>query len=120
MDIPEWVKPAALGAAAGAVAIAFVGFNAGWVLSNGSADRLAQTQSDKAVLAALTPICVAQFGGETEQVRTSQLAALNRADAWQRGEYVGKQGWATMPGSKMPNRQAADACALELMKLVKN
>jgi hypothetical protein len=34
---------------------------------------------------------------------------------WQRGAYVGKQGWATMPGEKEPDRKVAEACAPLLM-----
>ena len=29
-----------------------------------------------------------------------KLVALKDESSWQRGEYVGKQGWATMPGSR--------------------
>ena len=34
---------------------------------------------------------------------------------WQRGEYVGKQGWATMPGEQEPDSKVAQACAALLM-----
>ncbi len=35
MNIPDWIKPAAWGAVLGAVALAIVGFSAGWVVSQG-------------------------------------------------------------------------------------
>jgi hypothetical protein len=39
--------------------------------------------------------------------------------SWEQADYVGKGGWATMPGSAAePNRQVATACAEALDKLV--
>lgn len=115
--IPEWFKPAVTGGIASAVLIAIVGLSAGWVMTSGSAHQMAEQQGEKAVLAALTPICVAQFKGQTPDIRTTKLAALQGESSWARGDYVEKQGWATMPGSKEPEDEVADACATELMKL---
>lgn len=114
--VPQWMKPAVLGGVVGAVAIAVVGFSAGWVVTSGSAEQMAEQKGEKAAIAALTPICVAQFKGQPQDRRTTQLAALKGESSWQRGDYVEKQGWATMPGSKEPDDEVADACATELMK----
>lgn len=119
-NIPNWFKPAVWGGIAGAAVIAIVGFSAGWVVTGGSAREMAAQQGEKAVIAALTPICVAQFKGQIPDVRTTQLAALNSESSWQRGDYVEKQGWATMPGSKEANDEVADACATELLKAAAN
>ena len=115
--VPQWMKPAVWGGVVGAVAITVVGFSAGWVVTSGSAEKMAEQKGEKAAIAALTPICVAQFKGQPQDVRTTQLAALKGESSWQRGDYVEKQGWATMPGSKEPDDEVADACATELMKL---
>jgi hypothetical protein len=115
--IPQWFKPAVTGGIAGAVVIALIGFSAGWVVTSGSAHAMAEQQGEKAVIAALTPIYVAQFKGQTPEIRTTKLAALQGESSWARGDYVEKQGWATMPGSKEPEDEVADACATELMKL---
>lgn len=115
--IPEWFQPAVTGGIVGAVVIAIVGFSTGWVVTSGSANAMAEQKGEKAVIAALTPICVAQFKGQTQDLRTTQLAALKGESSWSRGDYVEKQGWATMPGSKAPDDEVADACATELMKL---
>ena len=117
MAIPEWIKPAAWGAIGGAVAIAIVGFNTGWVVTGSSAQEMAERQKDQAVLSALTPICVAQFNKLAQADRTTQLAALEKESSWERGDYVEEQGWATMPGSKQPHDEVAEACSSELMKL---
>ena len=119
LQIPEWVKPAFWGAVIGAVVLAIVAFNAGWVVTSGSAQEMAEQQKEKALIAALTPICVAQFKAEPQQVRTMQLVALEKESSWQQGDYVLERGWATMPGSKKPNDEVADACATELLKLAK-
>lgn len=115
--LPEWVKPGVWGVIVGAVLFAIIGFSTGWVVTSGSAQETAETQADQAVLAALTPICVAQFKSETQQIQTTQLAALEDQSSWERGDLVEEQGWATMPGSTEPNGELADACASELMKL---
>jgi hypothetical protein len=116
-NVPEWFKPAVGGAVAGAVVIAIIGFSAGWVVTSGSAHEMAEQQGEKAVIAALTPICVAQFKSQAQDVRTTKLAALKGESSWARGDFVEKQGWATMPGAKEPEDEVAGACATELMKL---
>lgn len=117
LQIPEWAKPAAWGAVGGAIVLAIIGFSTGWVVTSGTAQEMADQQKDKAIIAALTPICVAQFKSQTQEVRTTQFAALKEEGAWKQGDYIEEQGWATMPGSTEPNDEVADACASELLKL---
>ena len=58
MQIPMELKPAFWGAVGGAAALAIVGFSwGGWVTAN-TADTNAKQRSEKAVVAALAPICV--------------------------------------------------------------
>ena len=116
-NVPEWFKPAVWGAVAGAVVIAIISFSAGWVVTSSSAHKMAEQQGEKAVIAALTPICVAQFKSQTQDIKTTKLAALKGESSWARGDFVEKQGWATMPGAKEPEDEVAGACANELMKL---
>lgn len=117
MNIPAWVKPAVWGGVVGAIIIMIVSFNAGWVVTSGTAGKMAKTEGAKAALAALTPICVAQFKSQAQDIQTTQLAALQKENSYNRGDYIEKQGWATLPGSDKPNNDVADACAVELMKL---
>jgi hypothetical protein len=115
--LPPETKPFLWGAAVGAIALAVVGFSWGGWVTAGTAERSAGTRADQATLAALTPICVAQFQ-KSPGARTS-LATLKETNSWQQAEYVSKGGWATMPGSKAePNREVATACAEALIKLV--
>ena len=133
MMLPKWFKPGAWGAVAGAAALVVVVSSTGWVVSSGNADQMAKARSEKAVLAALAPICVAQFksGGRagiekmwrnksaSAETQGVQLAALKKEDEWKRAAFVSKKGWATMPGSSQPNSEVATVCAEELMKLTK-
>ena len=114
---PVWLKPAIIGGIVGAVALAIIGFGTGYAVTNSNAQEMAEDAGDKAVLAALTPICVEQFKQLSASVKTTQLAALADKSSWSRGDYVEKNGWATMPGMEGPNGDVADACADELMKI---
>ena len=115
MQMPEWIKPATWGALGGAIVITIIGFSADWVVTSGSAEEMAQTRSDKAVVAALTLVCVAQFRSVAEAARTTHLAALEEESSWQQPDYVVEQGWATMPGTEEPNEEVAGACAEKLL-----
>jgi hypothetical protein len=116
-ELPVQTNPFLLGAAAGAVALAFVGFNWGGWVTGGAAEKLAGERADAAIVSSLTPICVASFKASAKA--PANLAALKEIKTWERADYVGKGGWATMPGSTAePNRQVATACAEALDKLV--
>jgi pimeloyl-ACP methyl ester carboxylesterase len=111
--LPVQTAPFLWGAAAGAITLAIVGFNwGGWVTGSTAAKA-----ADAAMVAALAPICVAQF--RLEANAPARLAAFKEVKSWEQGDHVGKSGWATMPGSSgEPNRQVAMACAEALNKLV--
>lgn len=117
MQIPEWVRPGVWGAVIGAAAITIVGFSAGWVVTSGTAQETADRQAEQAVIASLTPVCVAKFKGQPQEVRKTHLVALENESSWKRGDYVEAQGWATFAGTTEPNDEVAEACATELMKL---
>jgi len=108
MNIPEWLKPALYGAAAGAVALAIVGFSWGGWVTGGTAKQMAANQAKLEVVAALAPICVEQSKQDPQVAET--LAQLRDAGNWQRSDMLMKAGWATMPGSSDPNREVARAC----------
>lgn len=115
MQTPTWLKPALIGAVAGGIATALVGFNYGGWVSGGSAERMANQQSTAAVTAALLPVCVSQSKADPEATaKTAQLGALS---SWyERRDFVMKAGWATMPAAQSPNGDLAAACAEVLAK----
>lgn len=98
------------GAVGGAAAVAFVGFYfAGWV-TGGAANTMAKQKADKAVVAALAPICVDKFRlAKNADDNLGKLKAINYS--WEKGTYVSAGGWATMPGNAEPNSAVAQACA---------
>ena len=105
MDIQSKLKPALLGAAVGAIAVAVIGFSwGGWVTAS-SADMTTR----QAVVASLAPICVTQFQRSADPV--VQLAEMKKIGAWDQSSFVAKAGWATMPGSTEPDSAVAKACA---------
>ena len=107
------VKPALWGAAAGAVAVAIVGFGWGGWVTGGTAEMLAKNSAATAVIAALTPICVEKFQQAADA--SANLAEMKKATyAWDQSRFVEKGGWATMPGSTEPNSAVAKACAESL------
>jgi hypothetical protein len=115
--LPVQTVPFLWGAAAGAITLAILGFNWGGWVTGSTAARTADARADAATVAALTPICVAQFRlGANAPAR---LAAFKEVKSWEQGDHVGKSGWATMPGSTgEPNRLVAMACAEALNQLV--
>ena len=113
MHVPVWIKPAVWGAVVGAVGIMIVGFSwMGWTLGH-TATRLVAEGSESAVIAALTPFCVANYMKQSDAAK--QLALL-RADtsSYTQREIIEKAGFATMPGNKDPSSGVAAACEIAL------
>jgi hypothetical protein len=98
---------------ASAVLTMIIGFGWGGWVTGGTARQTAETMARAAVVERLAPICVVQSG--RDPAKAPKLVALKDESSWQRGEYVGKQGWATMPGEPEPDRKVAEACAILLM-----
>jgi hypothetical protein len=103
------------GIAVGAVASTIIGFSWGGWVTGGTANRLAAEQADTAIVAALTPICVAKFLQNSDA--KANLAALQKISLnWEQGDYLEKGGWATLPGATSPDYRLARACAEKLMQ----
>jgi hypothetical protein len=98
---------------ASAVFTMIVGFSWGGWVTGGTARQTAETMARDAVVQRLAPICVVQSARDLG--KGQKLVALKDESSWQRGEYVGKQGWATMPGEQEPDRRVAELCATLLM-----
>ena len=117
MTIATWVKPGIWGGIVGAAMITIVGFSTGTVVSGGTAQAMAEDSEKQATIAAMAPICVAQFKAMTPNNQVEQLAALKKESSYKRDDYVIAKGWATMPGSEAPNNEIAQSCASLLMEL---
>ena len=112
--IKEMIKPLLYGVIGGAILTIIIGFYwGGWVTGN-TAQTKAKEMAEAAVIDRLTPICVAQFNQDPEKAQ--KLKELKEIDSWKRGEYVRKQGWATMPFEKDPDGRVSDRCSELIMK----
>ena len=108
MNIPEWTKPALVGAGAGAIALAIVGFSWGGWMTTATAAKMSDkgSGSTAAVAAALTPYCLAK----ADPMAGSVMAELKTANSYQRRSIVEKSGWATPLGAESPDRALAETC----------
>lgn len=86
-----------------------VGFSWGGWVTGSTARAMAEARGEDAVVKRLAPMCALRF--ENASDKEQRLKELKDAGAWDRAEYVMKQGWATLPGDKEPERKVADECA---------
>ena len=111
----EDVKAFVWGIVVGVIVLLIVIFSAGWVVTSGSAQEKADEMVEEALVDHLAPICVVQF--QQDPNREERIKELKEKSSWERGDYVKKIGWATMPGAESPARGVADECASRLMEL---
>ncbi|WP_245412781.1 hypothetical protein [Oceaniradius stylonematis] len=112
MNIPVWTKPAFMGAAAGAAALAIIGFGWGGWVTEGTAMEMSNKQSMAATATALTPYCVQKSRNDPDA--TGLMVEINDASRFQRRGIVEKAGWATPLGADKPDRALAEACLIAL------
>jgi hypothetical protein len=102
------------GAAAGAAALAVVGFTWGGWTTASNAEAMALKRSQAAVVAVLTPICIQRFQANANApVKLAELK--NIGVSWLRRDYIVNGGWATFGQER--SFELADACAEALNKL---
>ena len=94
-----------------------IGFAWGGWVTGGTAKSMAEQVAEEAVVKRLAPICVVQFNRDSG--KDQKLKELKETSGWQRGDYVGKQGWATIPGEEKPDSKVAEECARLLMLVSK-
>lgn len=112
MKIPTWIKPALLGAGAGAIVLAFAGFSYGGWTTTTAAKDMSKKDVAVAVAAALTPYCVQSSAADPGGAVI--LAEIKAASAYNRKGIVEKAGWATPLGADKPSSDLAQACQLLL------
>lgn len=116
MQVRSWSKPGAWGAVIGSILTMIVGFSWGGWTTSGTAHQMAAKQADTAVTAALVPICLAEEKADAARAKKlSELTAIT--SSWEQTEFVMKTGWATFPGNEAPNRDVAEDCASEVLKI---
>jgi hypothetical protein len=103
------LTPVLLSAAGGAAAAAILGFTLGGWVTGSKSNAVATKKAEAAVVAALAPICLANFRGSANP--EVQQLELKKVNTWEQGSFVEKAGWATMPGSDAINSALARRCA---------
>jgi len=107
----------------GAIALAItLGFSKGGWTTGGSAERLAKTAAQVAVVQRLGTICVAQFNLSPDHAKN--LAEMQALSSSKRSTFIREQGWATMPG-ETPGQDTSESkvageCAKQLFQTASN
>ena len=91
------------------IATVTTGFTWGGWVTGGTAQLTAKATAEEAVVHRLAPICV--IAAEHDPGKATKLKQLKDTNEWERGDFVKKAGWATMPGETNPDDKVADACA---------
>jgi pimeloyl-ACP methyl ester carboxylesterase len=100
----------------GAVGVVVVGFSWGGWVTGGTARTMAANAATTANDQLVAAICVDRFN--TGADAPAQLVALKALGTYERGSFIEKGGWATMPPEKTaPTRTAARLCADQLAAL---
>lgn len=98
------------GLAAGVIGTLIVGFVwGGWNIGS-TVEKKVEAASLKAMVAALAPICAANFE-QAAKANNGLVVDLTAVSSWQRDRHLMKAGWATFPGGAEPDYNVADACA---------
>jgi hypothetical protein len=92
-----------------------VGFTWGGWVTGGTALKMAEASGEEAVAKRLGPMCVVRFNADPD--KDGKLKALKEASSYEKGDYVKKQGWATMPDEKEAESRVAEECSKLLMQL---
>jgi len=108
-------KTGAWGFVIGSVFTMIVGFTWGGWTTGSTAERLAAERASTAVNAALVSVCLEK--SKADPAGAKKLGELKTlTSSWDQRDAVMKGGWATV-GSSEPNRDVAEACAAELVKI---
>jgi pimeloyl-ACP methyl ester carboxylesterase len=111
----ETIKTALMGAAGGAVALAIIGFSWGGWVTGGTAAKTAAAQTRAAVVAALAPVCVANF--KSQSGAAVELATFQALSSNDRTSFIEKGGWAASLGTKDNVSAITRACSDALLQL---
>jgi hypothetical protein len=110
-----WLKPGAWGLVIGSILTMVVGFGWGGWMTSAGAESMASQRSNAAVVTALVPVCLEKSRIDPSAARKlAELEALTSSG--EQVDAVIRDGWATI-GSGEANRDVAEACASQLVKV---
>jgi hypothetical protein len=108
----EILKPALWSATGGIVAgMLVLSYGFGY-MSNTTAQRIADAQTEKAVVAAMTPVCAEKFRALPDvAARTAILVANSDNTYLMRPAFKDEEALVTLPGKTYPESDLVGACA---------
>ena len=96
-----------------AIATVIVGFTWGGWVTGGTAAKMAQDAAASSRDQLAAAFCAYRF--EHSPDAATQLAALKKAQLWDRDDIIRNGGWVTLPGVKEPVSDAAGPCVDKIM-----
>jgi hypothetical protein len=108
------LKSTLMGAAAGAAALAVVGFGWGGWVTAGTAGKMADLKASASVVLALAPICVDNFRQQPDAA--AQLVSLQKLSRYDQPAFVEKGGWGAAPGNEQYSSAVTRARSESLAK----
>ena len=113
MKIPEWVKPAVLGAFGGGFAAMIIGFSWGGWVTNGKVGEMERASAKAAIIQEFTPLCVAKA-----EIQLEQLETMKGLSSWKQDDFVSEAGWVDNVSEKYRD-DVAGVCASTLIESMK-
>ena len=111
----SWFKPCAWGVVLGSLVTMILGFGWGGWATTGTVDRMALERTSTAVTAALVPVCLEKSKADPAAAKKlKELKALT--SSYEQRDAVVQGGWASVGGGEA-NRDVAEACASQLLKV---
>ena len=111
------IKFLCAGLIVGAILSPVVLFSSGHVITSSNADRLVRESANEAEALAILPYCVAKFRNSANA--KENIAALQKVNHWERGQFIMKGGWAMAPDGSDGGSEVANTCADELLAKAK-
>jgi alpha/beta superfamily hydrolase len=108
----EILKPALWSAAGGIVAgMLVLSYGFGY-MSKTAAQNIADAQTEKAVVAALTPVCAEKFRALPDVAARTAILVANKDNTYQmRPAFKDEEALVTLPGKTYPENDLVSACA---------
>ena len=106
----SWVRPAIWGAGGGAIAgMLVLSYGFGFMSPSG-AKRIADAQTERAVIATLAPVCAEKFNALPDVTARKAILAQNKDSSWRMREAF-PEALVTLPGKTYVDSDLVSACA---------
>ena len=113
MKLPQYTQAAAWSAFGGLIAgMVLMSYGFGY-MSPSTAEKIAKSQTDAAVIAVLAPECATKFRALPDYA--AKRAALEKAAGYQRGELFPRE-LVTLPGNNYTDSDLVAACTSVILK----